>query len=283
MEEKIYNTEGKLSRFISYFYVASIGEDQPGQTKFLVPNLEMILILNFGPPLDVCFGGDCKWSHQILNFGIIGPLRKQLNYRMPPGSSFIAANFTLDGFYKIYKVSLDHIKGQEILDPDVISKSDKCAELVKKLVACSHMDQKIELLKSHFIQLMKQTKVSSKFIRSCTQEDTVIIFDAAKIASSKMNTSERNAQLLYKKHLGYSSREKFTHVRFKELIKHLIKIKTSQINWIEIAADFGYYDQSHMIRDFKKFLDITPQYFLSEIDTFCLTQDFISLPKIKKK
>ncbi len=40
------------------------------------PALEMVLVLNFGPPLSFSFGEDEIAEQQVERIGIIGPLRK---------------------------------------------------------------------------------------------------------------------------------------------------------------------------------------------------------------
>jgi AraC-like DNA-binding protein len=35
------------------------------------------------------------------------------------------------------------------------------------------------------------------------------------------------------------------------------------VHWAEIAADHGYYDQSHFIRDFRDFTGMTPSVYLA--------------------
>lgn len=56
--------------------------------------------------------------------------------------------------------------------------------------------------------------------------------------------------------------EKF--VRFQSLLKRM-NFEAERIDISEIAVDCGYYDQSHMIKDFRKFSGVTPDQFLKMI------------------
>ncbi len=45
-------------------------------------------------------------------------------------------------------------------------------------------------------------------------------------------------------------------VRFSEAYR--FKDRNPYIPWTEIAHNFGYYDQTHLIRDFRRFAGVNP-------------------------
>lgn len=47
-------------------------------------------------------------------------------------------------------------------------------------------------------------------------------------------------------------------VRFRRLLE---RVRTRPLGWAEAAAEFGYYDQAHLIADFKEFAGLTPAQF----------------------
>ncbi len=61
--------------------------------------------------------------------------------------------------------------------------------------------------------------------------------------------SAKQAERLFKKYLGFSPKYYAKIVRFQVIIKSLMKDEKQNI--ANLAADYGYYDQSHLIKDFK--------------------------------
>ena len=62
---------------------------------------------------------------------------------------------------------------------------------------------------------------------------------------------------LFKKYVGLTPKQFHRIMRFNEILK-LIK-NNETILWTTIAADCGYFDQSHFIRDFKFLFRIESQ------------------------
>jgi AraC-like DNA-binding protein len=50
------------------------------------------------------------------------------------------------------------------------------------------------------------------------------------------------------------------------------KARFSTKSWTEVAQEFGYYDQMHMVHDFKEFTDVTPTETLIQLETVFVEQ-----------
>ena len=55
-------------------------------------------------------------------------------------------------------------------------------------------------------------------------------------------------------------REDFLGGRFRRLVENA---RTRPLGWAEAAAEFGYYDQAHLIAEFKEFAGLTPAQFFA--------------------
>ena len=43
------------------------------------------------------------------------------------------------------------------------------------------------------------------------------------------------------------------------------KINCQNVRWVDLACEFGYHDQMHMIRDFQKLSGLSPEYLLDRL------------------
>lgn len=72
----------------------------------------------------------------------------------------------------------------------------------------------------------------------------------------KLFVCDRQAQRLFKEHLGLSPVTYHRIVRFRRAYDHATE-QTVQ-RWSDLASDLGYADQAHFNRDFKTFSGVTP-------------------------
>lgn len=96
------------------------------------------------------------------------------------------------------------------------------------------------------------TVISNEITRSQNYADI-------KIYANRANMSTRNFERKFKERVGTSPKLYCNSLRFL----HAVELKTAfpQKNWTEITYECGYFDQMHLIKDFKKFCDSSPQNF----------------------
>jgi AraC-like DNA-binding protein len=77
--------------------------------------------------------------------------------------------------------------------------------------------------------------------------------------ASEVGSSDRNLERLFREYVGLSPKTFCRIVRFQRALRSL---EEAGEGWAAIAADCGYYDQSHLIRDFREFARQTPSAYL---------------------
>lgn len=134
--------------------------------------------------------------------------------------------------------------------------------LQDKIVSCADMRQRVNTIKSF---------VKSKLIQSDNEWDA-FLYSVRTIKShqgninidelsSLYNLSQRQFERKFKSLTGFTPKAFASIIRFEECINHACLYKQSLT---ELAFDSGYYDQSHMIRDFKKFTGKSPKDYFAE-------------------
>lgn len=72
----------------------------------------------------------------------------------------------------------------------------------------------------------------------------------------KFRISRRWLEKQFSEQIGFSPKEYARIVRFKFILAQLAK--TPSVCWGTLIEDFGYYDQSHLIRDFHSYTGLSP-------------------------
>jgi len=73
--------------------------------------------------------------------------------------------------------------------------------------------------------------------------------------------SHKHLLSLFRKHVGLSPKEFLRVMKFQQTILRIEQMR--QLDWIQVAHDCGYYDQSHFIKDFKEFSGFSPTEYLA--------------------
>jgi len=84
---------------------------------------------------------------------------------------------------------------------------------------------------------------------------------------SLMGASRRSLEMAFQREVGSSPKMYCRITRFRRLFDAMSKSGPS-VDWVHIALDSGFFDQPHMIRDFRQFTGASPTSFLPEQPSF---------------
>jgi AraC-like DNA-binding protein len=80
----------------------------------------------------------------------------------------------------------------------------------------------------------------------------------------KFHISERWLEKQFATQVGLSPKEFARLIRFKSVMVE--SMTTPSVSWGKMIHDYGYYDQSHLIKDFQNYTGQTPTAFLKQIE-----------------
>jgi len=147
--------------------------------------------------------------------------------------------------------------------------------LEEQIMLADHDEQRIHLV-SNF--LLKRIKTMTDYDRAFIQNITSVI-DQNRVVSipsfaHECNLSRRQLERKFKAFSGFSPKDFFSIVRFKNVLK---EIEQRSKPLAQIAIDTGYYDQSHFTNEFRKLSGYSPREFAvnyPEADDMRATRDF---------
>jgi AraC-like DNA-binding protein len=275
INEALFLVEAPLEDVITSFYHMIVASDGAPITRHVCPNLEMMLVFNFGIPVRISFHNNPLDTEVIGRSAVIGPLRQMLNYELLPGADALIVNFKFNGFQRLFGMPLTGLTGEGLAGAELLADDSHFDRLWKELAALPTSEQRVSYFKQAAIGLLKENdKVVQTVISKLAQFFDPCV-DPVKAIAADTRLSERSIQLKFQKHTGYSVKELLRFLRFKEVIAYILARSNQKIAIFDLIARHDYHDQSHLIKDFQYFLGLAPQQFIKNLNngSFCVVND----------
>ena len=247
----------QLAEFIeSYWYVEVRAHETNIRPDAILPSGTANLIFNLSgfPHRDYRAGSfelfdllKTRWFSGIHdNAIIVGPTvcTKVIGIRFRPGG--------LVPFVDVPSIEMARMT----LDADAVW-GNECKRIHEQLLDLSGVNQQFQLLERWMLARFNSNEVHVGLLRSVSllqeMSGAVPIEQLARLA----NLSLRQYRRRFERAVGVSPKRLARILRFHKLIEQLGD-QAEQSNWAGLAIDCGYYDQAHLIADFREFADVTP-------------------------
>jgi len=177
-------------------------------------------------------------------------------------TSFIIIVFQPDGLHKLLGISAHELKDQIVLTQDVFGKP--AVTLYESLGYLKKTDEKVHALNTFFYNLVVQNKSSSQQVLSALlqyinrQKGLVTVEQMANYSGY----TERHMERIFSQQVGMSPKKFVNIIQLHSFLK-LLRNKPAEKDLTSICYEGGYFDQSHLIRAFKKYTGITPSEYLN--------------------
>lgn len=195
---------------------------------------------------------------------IIGPVRKKYSFCMEGQGQIIGVKFSVGALSKLLNNDLSQHIDKEILAQEIFGK-----ETIDKLYGLIGIDTDelcVNILQSALLPysnntyspcLLKTKELISK-IQNCHSITTV------EKLSLKSSIPVRTIQRYFKKYVGLTPKWLIRKYRLRHALESL---EAGQKTVVDIVDELAYADQSHLIRDFKDLLGVTPSAYLANKNT----------------
>jgi AraC-like DNA-binding protein len=135
--------------------------------------------------------------------------------------------------------------------------------LVERLAEQPDDDERIRLLQSWLIESVRRQRASIDRTAVGVLQRIVHTSGRASVGelSAGAGLGERRLQQLFQAHIGLAPR---TWRRLARLHGCIRALRSRSAGWADVAAVHGFYDQSHLIREFRDLCGCTPAEFLRQ-------------------
>ncbi|GAB3998171.1 hypothetical protein GCM10028807_45140 [Spirosoma daeguense] len=246
----------------SHYYCVQQPRHAAPVIQQLLPNYEMLLVLNFGAEISFSLGDN---QYVLQRTAVVGPLQNLLRYVVPPAADLIVVNFTLNGFYRLLGVPMNQFKATDWANADVLLDATGFEWLWQQIASIDGQEERLQRISQHIAANLSPVDEGAYSLLDSIPYFNQMQIDPVKALAERHQVSARRIQARFQTYLGYSAKELIRFLRFKKVINHLSQQTTDSIDWLAIVQEFGYHDHSHLIKDFQYFLGMTPRRFLREL------------------
>ena len=182
----------------------------------------------------ICFAGFSKETEDFQ-------LNKNIDYmgvRLKPSI-----------FYLLFNIESDKIMDNQIQFSDIEKEIS-----INKILDLKNTNERIEYLKHYLLQKTKEQKeipfmkIVEKIYESPNEQSVTNI-------AKEFGYNERNLYRVFKRNFGVSPKVLLNILRLHLCLTLILENK---MNLIDIALSCGFYDQSHFIKEIKRYTGISP-------------------------
>jgi len=261
MISKLHIPSYPLNRFIQSFYYYK--DYYPShRIERLLPdgNVQIIFELT-GRPRYIYNNNTLEEIQACRNVWFAGIWTKPITIPSGRDSEMIIVQFHKGKAYPFISETM-HALTNIVVDAELVFKND-ILYLTEKLKNAGSIDEKFQILEKNLFGFYLNNLYENPFIDFAISK---IITKPAhwriREIADRAGYSQKHIIKLFKDHVGLTPKEFLKIIRFQKVIEDIEKQKT--INWASIAADCGFYDQSHFISDFRTYSGYTPADYMKQ-------------------
>ena len=190
---------------------------------------------------------------------IVGTMTKPIFAKLKGRVNYVAIRFLPGGFLHFFDSAMHNFTDQIIPLETISGKEER--DLTEQLFLENHIENQIRLLESHLENLLRVNDRNDPVAKNAIHN---ILANKGNIRVSELSRivdiSKRQLRRKFERWVGVSPKAFCRIIRFKNVLRMVRS--GPKCNWLSIALDGCYYDQSHFIHEFNSYYGLNPSEFL---------------------
>jgi AraC-like DNA-binding protein len=263
MELLFFKPQSKLlGQYIEYFYILRKPEQSDNLCYYTFPQVNAIVSINQNPKF--IFGENKLTVARNRRLPILSTLicsyNKPIEVVIPGYINEITISFKPLGLNAFLDQNLDTYTSNSFsyFDPYPDFKVE-----MTKIIALNNAEDKIKRLENYL--LSKHLGFSHPFLHDVMNDmlHSNRSYTVKEIAN-KYKISRKTLYKHFEMHVGKNPTEMRKVIRFRQVIQEQIKFKKKN-KFCDITYKLDFFDQSHLIKDFKSITGFTPKEFFNKM------------------
>ncbi len=249
-----------LAEFVRYYVYC---EFLPAAEQMHPMTVSLFPVLNFflGNPCKAFEYADST-MRRLPPAVVIGPCDRRVAEVCPDGRyRSLMAVFQSTGFYRLFGTSPYEVRNfafdaHDVLGRFIVQTHDRIREQRTPHAMAQALDTVLQERARHALAATPLNRVADFLIDAGGDYRMSLLADSSGL-------SESSWRRRFQEQIGVAPKRFSRMIRFRNAVA--LKLSTPRRSWTEISIDAGYYDQAHLITEFREFSDSIPSRFLREL------------------
>ncbi len=219
------------------------------------PGPFVVMVIEFGPPIRI-FEAANRARCSSHRGGFVGGLSDAFALCEHDGfQQGIQINLTAIGARLLYGIPMSELSGRIVSIRDVFPSRHR--NLVERLQDCADWDERFDLLDCTLADCLTEAREKTSVVAWAVSriEETGGVLEMHRLAR-ELGYSQKHVIAMFRDQVGVAPKLFARIIRFNRVMQHLRH--GGHGTWADLALEFGYYDQAHLVRDVRHFTGITP-------------------------
>lgn len=245
----------RLAGYVKCFWALEFNGVEAGEPEPVVPDGCIEIVFNLADRF--------RRFHENGNFEIqpssliAGQMRQSILIGPSGEVRLFGVRFQPDGAYAFFRFDMSDLADR--IEPlDTVWTS--VGEIEERLMIARDFAACVAIIEAELIRRLREYSPLDIFLQRAVEYISLGNGGRPVAALAKdIGISERGLERRFKQSVGLSPKMFSRILRFQSVLRSLESAATPGI--LDAAADFGYYDQSHLINDFRQFAGVSPAVF----------------------
>ena len=243
-----------LSRFIeNLWFYQDLAADHTKEK--LLPNGTLELIIDLSPtPKKLYDRKDVTRFHTFRRAWVSGLQREYIVIGAERGSSMMGVHFRPGGAAPFFHFPISELTSW-VIELDLIWKRDLNSLRDRLLEECD-ISRKLDLLEAALLargrHRLEMDRSVDAVLDAVSREPLLPLREI----EDRIGLSKKQILARFDSRVGCTPKLTSRILRFQNMVRSIHQTQTH--DWAELAQEFGYYDQPHLIHEFQEFAGMTP-------------------------
>lgn len=232
---------------VAAFFVDETDRDSH---RVALPRPEIQIVVRFGP--------SARNGLDVHAFGMQQTVRRKLIRR---GQRAVTARLHLGASKAVLGVPASEVAGS-ILALEDLWGGAAVQRLLDQLIGVSDTIEAVAIMEGAIAERLALAQARDAEVPLALKAAEKLVSANVGSVAVDLGVSERHLRRVFREAVGMSPKEFTRLARFR----HALRIaREDSLSWAAIAAATGYYDQAHLIEEFRAIAGVTPRALLSEL------------------